>query len=94
MAEERIDALVDIYWKEWDAALEGLDVGEHERLIAAIGAVDTVWDRHLFEHAETFGGAEIGYARACPGCSRDRCGWFTSKLVSRFEETRHGPSHP
>ncbi|MDH3815165.1 MAG: hypothetical protein OEV48_11800 [Acidobacteriota bacterium] len=64
MAEERIDALVDIYWKEWDAALEGLDVGGHERLIAAIGAVDTVWDRHLFEHAETFGGAEIGYARA------------------------------
>ena len=64
MAEERIDALVDIYWKEWNKALEGLGVGEHERLIAAIGAVDTVWDRHLFEHAETFGGAEIGYARA------------------------------
>jgi hypothetical protein len=64
MAEERIDALVDIYWKEWDKALAGLGAGEHERLIAAIGAVDTVWDRHLFEHAETFGGAEIGYARA------------------------------
>jgi hypothetical protein len=64
MAEERIDALVDIYWKEWDKALAGLGAGEHDRLIAAIGAVDTVWDRHLFEHAETFGGAEIGYARA------------------------------
>ena len=64
MAEERIDALVDIYWKEWDQALAGLGAAEHERLIAAIGAVDTVWDRHLFEHAETFGGAEIGYARA------------------------------
>ncbi len=64
MAEERIDALVDIYWKEWGKAIEGLGAGEHERLIAAIGAVDTVWDRHLFEHAETFGGAEIGYARA------------------------------
>jgi len=64
MAEERIDALVDIYWKEWDQALAGLGAGEHDRLIAAIGAVDTVWDRHLFEHAETFGGAEIGYARA------------------------------
>lgn len=64
MAEERVDALVDTYWKEWDEALAGLGAGEHERLIAAIGAVDTVWDRHLFEHAETFGGAEIGYARA------------------------------
>ena len=64
MAEERIDALVDIYWKEWGKALAGLGASEHERLIAAIGAVDTVWDRHLFEHAETFGGSEIGYARA------------------------------
>jgi hypothetical protein len=64
MTEERIDALVDIYWKEWDQALAGLGAGEHERLVAAIGAVDTVWDRHLFAHAETFGGAEIGYARA------------------------------
>jgi hypothetical protein len=64
MAEERVNALVDTYWKEWDEALAGLGAGEHERLIAAIGAVDTVWDRHLFEHAETFGGAEIGYARA------------------------------
>jgi len=64
MVEERIDSLIDIYWKEWTDALAGLGAGEHERLIAAIGAVDTVWDRHLFEHAETFGGAEIGYARA------------------------------
>jgi len=64
MAEERIDALIDGYWREWEAALAGLGAGEHGRLNAAIGAVDTVWDRHLFEHAETFGGAEIGYARA------------------------------
>ena len=64
MAEERIDAVIDIYWKEWDEALTGLGAGEHERLIAAIGSVDTVWDRHLFQHAETFGGTEIGYARA------------------------------
>ena len=64
MAEERIDALVDGYWREWEAALAGLGAGEHGRLNAAIGAVDTVWDSHLFEHAETFGGAEIGYARA------------------------------
>jgi len=64
MAEERIDALIDGYWREWEAALAGLGAGEHGRFNAAIGAVDTVWDRHLFEHAETFGGAEIGYARA------------------------------
>lgn len=64
MAEERIDALIDGYWREWEAALAGLGAGEHGRLNAAIGAVDTVWDSHLFEHAETFGGAEIGYARA------------------------------
>ncbi len=64
MAEERIDALIDGYWREWEAVLACLGAGEHGRLNAAIGAVDTVWDRHLFEHAETFGGAEIGYARA------------------------------
>jgi hypothetical protein len=64
MAEERIDALIDGYWREWEEALVGLGAGEHGRLNAAIGAVDMVWDRHLFEHAETFGGAEIGYARA------------------------------
>jgi len=64
MAEERIDALVDGYWREWEVALAGLGTGDHGRLNAAIGAVDTVWDSHLFEHAETFGGAEIGYARA------------------------------
>jgi len=64
MAEERVDALIDGYWREWETALAGLGAGEHGRLNAAIGAVDMVWDRHLFEHAETFGGAEIGYARA------------------------------
>ena len=64
MADERARALIDGYWKEWQEALAGLGSGEHGRLNAAIGAADTVWDRHLFEHAETFGGAEIGYARA------------------------------
>ena len=64
MSEERIDTLIDGYWREWEAALAGLGAGQHGRLNAAIGAIDTVWDRHLFEHAETFGGAEIGYARA------------------------------
>jgi len=64
MADERLDSVIDTYWREWGEALAGLDAGEHGRLNAAIGAVDTVWDHHIFGHAETFGGAEIGYARA------------------------------
>jgi hypothetical protein len=64
MADERLGSVIDSYWKEWGEALAGLDAGEHGRLNAAIGAVDTVWDDHIFGHAETFGGAEIGYARA------------------------------
>ena len=64
MADDRLDAVIDTYWREWGEALAGLDAGEHGRLNAAIGAVDTVWDHHLFGHAETFGGTEIGYARA------------------------------
>jgi hypothetical protein len=64
MADERLGSVIDTYWREWGEALAGLDAGEHGRLNAAIGAVDTVWDHHLFAHAETFGGAEIGYARA------------------------------
>jgi hypothetical protein len=64
MADERLGSVIDTYWREWGEALAGLDAGEHGRLNAAIGAVDTVWDHHLFGHAETFGGAEIGYARA------------------------------
>jgi hypothetical protein len=63
MAEDRIDAMIGSYWAEWEQLLAGLESGEHERFIAAIGAIDTVWDRHLFEHAETFGGTEIGTAR-------------------------------
>ncbi len=64
MVEQRIAALVDGYWNEWEHALAGVDAGARGRLIAALGAVDTVWDHHLFERAETFGGTEIGYSRA------------------------------
>jgi hypothetical protein len=64
MSDERVDALIDRYWMQWEEALSGLGPVEHQRLTAAIGAIDTVWDRYLFEQAETFGGAEIGYARA------------------------------
>ena len=72
MSEERVDGLIDGYWKDWEEALVGLNAGERERFIAAVGAVDTVWDRHLFEHAETFGGTEIGYARALSGAILER----------------------
>jgi hypothetical protein len=64
MVEERVRTLIDGYWKEWEEALADLGRGEHARLATATGALDTVWDRHLFAHAETFGGLEIGYARA------------------------------
>ena len=64
MVEDRVDTLIDGYWKEWEEVLSGLGADQSGRLTAAIGAVDTAWDRHLFEHAETFGGTEIGYARA------------------------------
>jgi hypothetical protein len=64
MADDRLGDVIDDYWKEWGEALAGLDADELGRLNAAIGAVDTVWDQHIFGHAETFGGAEIGYARA------------------------------
>lgn len=67
MSVERVDALVEDYWRESKEALIGLDFGTHARLNAAIGAVDTVWDRHLFVSAETFGGTEIGFARALSG---------------------------
>ncbi len=67
MSDERVDGLIESYWKDWEGALAGLSADEHERLIVAVGAVDTVWDRQLFEHAETFGGTEIGYARALSG---------------------------
>jgi len=64
MAEERVRTLIDGYWKEWEEALANLSRGEYAQLATAIGALDTVWDRHLFAHPESFGGAEIGYARA------------------------------
>jgi len=67
MSEERVEGLIESYWKDWEGALAGLNADEHARLLMAVGAVDTVWDRQLFEHAETFGGTEIGYARALSG---------------------------
>ncbi len=64
MSDEHIEGLISTYWRDSAESLTGLDPGDHARLNTADGAVDTVWDRHVFDHAATFGGAEIGYARA------------------------------
>jgi hypothetical protein len=67
MSRDRIEARIDEYWRECESSLAGLDGASHARLNTAIAAVDLVWDRHIFEAAETFGGTEIGYARALSG---------------------------
>lgn len=56
--------LIDSCWHETSGVLSDLDGDDHAVLNIANGALDTVWDRFIFEKAETFGGAEIGYARA------------------------------
>lgn len=64
MTGNAIAELVESYWNEADETLTGLGEGEHLLLNTATSALDTVWDRHIFEHSETFGGTEIGYAGA------------------------------
>jgi hypothetical protein len=66
-AEDRISETVESLWQEARQQLSGLDGAGHMQLSAATGALDLVWDRQVFERAETFGGTEIGYARALTG---------------------------
>jgi hypothetical protein len=40
-----------------------LDSNEKSRLVTAISATDSVWDRHIFDRATSFGGPEVGDAR-------------------------------
>jgi len=54
---------IDAYWTEAESALSDLGGPDHARLNTATGALDLVWDRHVFEHGESFGGTEIGFAR-------------------------------
>ena len=63
MTSERIAEQADSYWGGAEAALSGLGDADHVLLNTASGAVDSVWDRNVFEHGETFGGTEIGFAR-------------------------------
>ena len=67
IAEEHHPTNIENLWREAEDRLVGLDGGGHARLNAATGAIDLVWDRQVFENAETFGGTEIGYARALSG---------------------------
>jgi len=63
MTSERIAEQADSYWGEAEAAVSGLGDADHALLNTASGAVDTVWDRNVFEQGESFGGTEIGFAR-------------------------------
>ena len=67
MSDDNSTALIDSYWGQAAEAMAGLSGDQHARFTTAVGAVDTVWDRHVFDQAEIFGGPEIGYARALSG---------------------------
>ncbi len=66
-ALEGISGTIETLWREAEQLLAGLDGENHARLNAANGAIDLVWDRQIFECAETFGGTEIRYARTLSG---------------------------
>ena len=66
-AREGIAGTIETLWREAEQLLAGLDGEGHARLRTATGAIDLVWDRQIFECAETFGGTEIGYARTLSG---------------------------
>jgi len=63
MTREQIAEQIDSYWVEAEAAVSGLGDADHALLNIALGAVDMVWDRNVFDRAESFGGTEIGFAR-------------------------------
>ena len=52
------------YWRDAEAALSGIGTDDQSRLMTAISAVDAVWDQNIFDHAKSFGGPEVGDARA------------------------------
>ncbi len=67
MTKNGIAGTIETLWRESAQQLAGLDGDGHALLSAATGAIDLIWDRQIFERAETFGGTEIGYARALSG---------------------------
>jgi hypothetical protein len=64
MTHQRASDRVNDLWAEAADAVGGLGSDRTERLAIAISALDAVWDRHVFQAALTFGGTEIGFARA------------------------------
>jgi hypothetical protein len=64
MAPNLISDLIDTYWAAAESTLADLGAEDLVVLNTAVGALDRVWDNHIFEHAETFGGTEIGFARS------------------------------
>jgi len=67
MNDDNTAELVETYWNQANETLTGLSGDHHALLNTAVGAIDTVWDRHVFGQAETFGGPEIGFARVLSG---------------------------
>lgn len=67
MTKNPMTGAIEALWRESEQQLVGLDGDGHTLLNAATGAIDLIWDRQIFERAETFGGTEIGYARALSG---------------------------
>jgi hypothetical protein len=64
MSQDSVTELAQTFWSQAEEALSGIAGDQHALLNTATSAVDAVWDRHVFDHSETFGGPEIGYARA------------------------------
>ena len=71
MTSERITE-IDSHWGEAEAAVSGLGDADHALLNIAAGAIDSVWDRKVFERGESFGGTEIGFARDLSAASLGR----------------------
>lgn len=69
---DRVTETIDRDWREAAASVEGIGARDLVRLATASAVIDRVWDRHIFEFAETFGGTEIGYARALSAKALER----------------------
>ena len=69
---DRVAETIDQYWREAASSVEGIDGQALLRLATAGAALDAVWDHHIFEFAETFGGTEIGFARALSAAILER----------------------
>jgi hypothetical protein len=60
---ERAHALIQGEWNDAEEKLSGLDDADTRRLAIAVSATDAIWDRLVFDRADSFGGPEVGDAR-------------------------------